>query len=630
MRRARAVRAANSNIATGRSHSRFAHSTAAAVVPRGCETLSAPSEPLALANDALARGDFLAAYDIAVSALGEGGADRRLDYCATLALARMGDTQLALELYEQCGLATSDDDDLRSLRGRLKKDLAEAALPDEQPQLFAEASDAYRMVYERKGGYFPAINAATTALLAGDEAAAQALAREIFEDPDIVTPHGYYAMATAAEALLLLGRSHDAFEAMQRAVACEDADVGSRASTFRQMMLIARVVPERAEAIAPLLELLRPAPVIFFAGHMFIEDAAIEAGLVRRIEEALDELSPDIAYGALACGADILIAEAILRRGLELNIVLPFEREDFLIQSVRPGGQGWVARFETCLDQAARVSFATDMEFIGDPNLFRFGSSVAMGLAQMRAQHLRTHAVQLAILQSNDGISPAGTASDVDLWTRLGHRTRIIEPGAIDRRLDRPPELARSGEASRVEHSIIFADFAGFSALSEAVLPVFASSILGRIGAVLDRYGDAVLYRNSWGDALYAVVSTPSVAAELVLDLQRELRDMPQELKNCTDHCGMRIGVHHGPIYRAWDAVMQRPSFFGTEVTRTARIEPVTPTGEVYATEAFAAMLALEPEQTFGTHYVGRIKLAKGYGELAMYKLSRLAAPSCK
>lgn len=627
MRRAPVVRAGNSNIATGRSHRHFEHSTATAVVTRGREALSTPGEPFELANDALARGDFLAAYDIAMSAKGDGGEDHRLDYCATLALARMGDTELALELYEQSGLAASDDDDLRSLRGRLKKDLAETAPPDEQPSLFAEASDAYRMVYERKGGYFPAINAATTALLAGDEAAAQALAGEILKDPDIAVPQGYYAMATAAEALLLLGRSHDAFEAMRSAVACEDAGVGSRASTFRQMMLIARIVPARAESIAPLLELLRPAPVLFFAGHMFIEDAEAEAGLVRRIEEALDELSPDTAYGALACGSDILIAEAILRRGLELNIVLPFERNDFLIQSVRPGGQGWVARFETCLAQAARVSFATDMEFIGDPNLFRFGSSVAMGLAQMRAQHLRTHAVQLAILQSNDGISPAGTASDVDLWTRLGHQTRIVEPGVINRRLDRPPETAVSGDASRVEHSMIFADFAGFSKLSETVLPVFASSILGRIGAVLDRYGDAVLYRNSWGDALYAVVSTPGVAAELVLELQRKLRDMPQELRDCADHCGMRIGVHHGPIYRAWDAVMQRPSFFGTEVTRTARIEPVTPTGEVYATEAFAAMLALEPDQPFGTHYVGRITLAKGYGELAMYKLSRLADP---
>ena len=85
----------------------------------------------------------------------------------------------------------------------------------------------------------------------------------------------------------------------------------------------------------------------------------------------------------------------------------------------------------------------------------------------------------------------------------------------------------------------------------------------------------------------------------------------------------MRIGVHHGPIYRGYAAVMMRTTFFGTEVTRTARIEPVTPTGEVYATEAFAAILALEPDRRFGTHYVGKVQLAKSYGSLSMYKLSR-------
>lgn len=582
-----------------------------------------PDDPLTLVNDALLRGDFLAAYDAAMLAREAGIDDRRIDYAAVLALARMGDVELALELYAQTGLGAVDDVDTRSLEGRLKKDMAERASDADRPGLFAEASAAYRAVYDIKGGYFPAINAATTALLAGDDAAAKQLAEEILRDPEITNPVGYYATATAAEAHLLLGDAAAAETAMQAAVACADAEPGPKASTCTQMLLIARALPDRAAAIAPLVKLLRPAPVLVFCGHMFAEDQAVEAVIRARVDAALDEIDPSAAYGALACGADILVAEALIARGCELHIVLPFDQGDFVAQSVAPGGAGWIARFTYCLDAAQTVSFATDMSYIGDPQLFTYGSCVAMGLARMRARHLRTDAIQLAVLHSEDGVKPAGTASDVAMWNRLGHQTRLIDPGAIDRSFPRPPSIAMPEGVGRVAHSMIFADFAGFSKLTEPVLPVFVHSILGRIGGVLDRYGDKVLYRNSWGDALYAVIGDAADAAEIVLELRDMLREIPIELRDCAGDCGMRISVHHGPIYTAHDAVMNRQSFFGTEVTRTARIEPVTPMGEVYATEAFAAMLALGSARPYGTHYVGRIKLAKDYGQLAMYKLSR-------
>ena len=594
---------------------------------RGAQ-IGAAGDPVVLANDALLRGDFLEAYDIAMSAREEGASDQQLDYCAVLSLARMGDTHMALDLYESSGLGDSTDDDFLALRGRLMKDLAEKAPEREQAALFASASEAYRAVYDSKGGYFPAINAATTALLAGDEEAAKRLAARVLGDGDIRKPVGYYSAATAAEAHILLDEPDEAYSAMEAAISWSDAGAGPRASTFRQMMLIARILPDRAEQIAPLLELLRPSPVLIYAGHMFREDADVEGSLASKIETELDRLRPNTAYGALACGADILIAEAVLRRGLELHLVFPFELEDFVAQSVRPGGEGWIRRFEACLHDAAGVSFATDMEYIGDPGLFRYGSSVAMGLAQMRAGHLRTSAVQLAILEEDAEAKAAGTAADLAMWKNLGHDSHIIRPGNIDRQLDHPPAVDAPKNTTRVAHSMIFADFAGFSSLSEAVLPLFADGVLGPIGRVLDEFGEKVLYRNSWGDALYAVIATPIDAAELALRLQMELSELPEQLTGDAAQYGMRIGVHHGPIYRGYDGVMKRDSFYGTEVTRTARIEPVTPTGEVYATEAFAAILSLETERKYGTHYVGKVQLAKGYGELAMYKLSRLGGDS--
>ena len=50
------------------------------------------------------------------------------------------------------------------------------------------------------------------------------------------------------------------------------------------------------------------------------------------------------------------------------------------------------------------------------------------------------------------------------------------------------------------------------------------------------------------------------------------------------------------------------------------------PTGAVYGTLPFAAMLVNEAPDEFDLLYVGRVKLAKGYGELPMYKLTHRAA----
>ena len=53
----------------------------------------------------------------------------------------------------------------------------------------------------------------------------------------------------------------------------------------------------------------------------------------------------------------------------------------------------------------------------------------------------------------------------------------------------------------------------------------------------------------------------------------------------------LRVGAHLGPVYAITDPVLGAPSFIGSHVSRTARIEPVTPEGSIYVTERFAAAL---------------------------------------
>ena len=77
------------------------------------------------------------------------------------------------------------------------------------------------------------------------------------------------------------------------------------------------------------------------------------------------------------------------------------------------------------------------------------------------------------------------------------------------------------------------------------------------------------------------------------------------------------------PVFRGFDPIIGRDNYFGSSVTKAARIEPVTPPGMVYASEAFAATLAATERDEFSLEYIGRMALAKGYGESRIYRLDR-------
>jgi class 3 adenylate cyclase len=91
------------------------------------------------------------------------------------------------------------------------------------------------------------------------------------------------------------------------------------------------------------------------------------------------------------------------------------------------------------------------------------------------------------------------------------------------------------------------------------------------------------------------------------------------------DHLALRLGGHVGPVFPTQDPVLRMLAFMGSHVSRTARIEPVTPPGTVYVTEPFAAALVLHERDEFGCDYVGHIPAAKDYGSLRMYRLRRRA-----
>lgn len=575
----------------------------------------------------LGQGDALSAFDCAAAARRDGIDSPRLRYQMVRALAASGDSLGAMHLYEQLDLAAEGDVDSLALAGRIWKDEAFDHDGAERAAFLRKAAAAYDHAFQASGADFPAINAASLYAMLGERERAAALAGPIAAN---AAADNYWDRATLVEALLLLGRGEEAIFHARAAQDGMGTRAGDRASTCRQIARLAASGAIAAEDAQTITSMLRPAPVGVYCGRMFREGGEGEANAAAAIKAALDAQPLSALIGPLACGADILFAEAALARGIDLTIILPFAEDDFIAQSVLSGGEAWLPRYRNCRDAAAMVHFASSAGFVSDDCQFILGSHTAMGLAKLRARELETTAIQLAVVDpaiaARSGAEIAGTNADIALWQGQGGETLTIPVGNLDRRLDFPPAPKPPEGTRRGLYAILFADFAGFSKLGEAELPVFASEVMGGIGRILDGFGDAVLFRNTWGDAVYAIIDTPATAARIALAMQEDLHVLPPGLALDGHHAGMRTGIHFGPIYRGTDPVVGNELWYGTEVTRTARIEPVTLVGQVYCTQPLAAMLALENARDFDCDYVGKVRLAKDYGELALYRLSRRSA----
>ena len=67
----------------------------------------------------------------------------------------------------------------------------------------------------------------------------------------------------------------------------------------------------------------------------------------------------------------------------------------------------------------------------------------------------------------------------------------------------------------------------------------------------------------------------------------------------------------------------QEDNFFGSQVNRAARVEPIAVPGSVLVTEQCACMLVRQDNGDFDCEYLGTQELAKKYGSGKLYRLRR-------
>ena len=587
------------------------------------------------ARELLKKGDFVGVYDVAYKALEDPqNADPTLAHLAVLSLARSGATTQAEHWYRKIKTILPPTEDNLSLEARLYKDqFLKAKDPALKTELGKKARDLYLEAYRISHNYYPAINAATLSLIIGDEAACHKLAQEVLMLCGSGSSPGggedYYLDVTRAEANLLLGKDNEVAPALAEAYRGNSHDYGKLSTTWKQLSLIC----EHRGVPTDYIQAIRPPAVIAFMGQTIHGmgkspgiDPADETMLRQQVRDLLEKHNIKIAFGSLACGADLMIAEEILNQGGELNVILPFSREEFKRTSVTPAGPLWDEKFDRALKCAASVYQIVEDAYTGYDLLYEACSLQIMGLAYLRSQTLGSRAYQVAMWNGQPSASPGGTAAAMKRWEGLGQKNLVIPVPEPRSKGVAPLPVASSQKIELKRHmkAMIFADFKGYSSLKEKQLPQFVSKWFHHLEQIFNDHSGEILFANTWGDAIYLVMDSVSSAARVSLALTRIFSEEELSDLNLPGDLGLRVAAHVGPIFEGFNPLTRKKEYFGTHVNKTARLEPCTPVGSVYVTEPFAAVLSMEAAETYRCEYVGNHPLPKNFGRIRMYHLGEL------
>ncbi len=612
-----------------------------------------------LGTRALKLGEPIFAYDVVSEGLQAWPADVRLRQLQAHALSRSGARVRAAALLTQLVAEGHSDEETLGMLARTYKDFWLQATDDEtRAQQLRLARDAYLKAYELSNGYWAAINAATLSLIMDDTGRAQSLAREVRAAclQELTSGRSsyddrYWPLATLGEAALILNELAEA-AARYCAVAEASKNYGELASTRRNARLLIEHLQVDGAAIEACLRLPR---VVVCAGHMIDQPTRkqprfpmqLEAAVREQLRATLKRLGAGIGYSSAACGTDILFLETLHELGGETNIVLPYNRDEFIVNSVEAvPGAGWRERFARALERAASVVVAAEQQ-IGEGGLsYEYCNLMLQGLGTIRAEQLDTGVTPLAVWDGRAGDGQGGTAGFVAQWRAAGREVEVIDAAAL-LRASAPVVDAKTADSSAAGHvavapadtgaaaaanepefvpqikALLFADAVHFSKLAEAQIPLFLRYFLAPIGQLLDRPEFTPDGKNTWGDGLYFVFDTVERAGLFALELCTWLNRTDFTKYGLPDELNLRIALHAGPVYACTDPVTQRATFTGTHVSRAARIEPITPPGQVYASQAFAALAYAQATRAITCAYVGRTPLAKGYGTFPTYLVRR-------
>lgn len=390
-----------------------------------------------LAHDLSTRGEALA-EDVGFPRL-------QLKQLQALALARGGAPHRARQMLQELTAAGASDADTVGLLARTYRDFAlSASEPQRRQAYFHEAFALARRGFESNQSYYNGIQAAQFALLSGEQAEAVRYADQV-EKLCLAArancpsdTERFWIEETLAESLLIRGRLDEARAAFRDGLSLgEDrpADVGAILRVCRMLLEVVSGDPHAFDAdFYPLIP-----PIVAFSGHMIDGPGRDRPRLPESktwaareaIQDMILSLNPRGGFCQGASGGDLIFAEALLESGREVYLVLPFDVDATRALSVKPAGEAWLNRFDRVLSEAHTVKELRLSAKTASSADFAFANTVMTGLAILKARHLESRVLPVALWDGVESGEVGGTWDFIHYWRKRGEQPVTITIGDL-------------------------------------------------------------------------------------------------------------------------------------------------------------------------------------------------------
>ncbi len=613
---------------------------------------------LSLGDRILKQGEAILAYDVLSQGLdalepGLGGREtdeplrRRLIQLLALALAQSGASGLAENLLRKlCEQGCSSPETL-GLLGRVYKDLARKAdSPTARGQWLEQSLKSYLAGFEKAesalrpestsatvgDACYCGINAAAVQVLRDKIPEARLLATRVKQicldwtgQTDVIgRATDYWLAATLAETELISGHVVEAEVAYRNAARLVHGNWRELSSTRRQVRLLS---PHLGRDSSFVERLFPPISVVVFAPPALVrlaEEARMRDWEMRQRNEVRQHLTKAgvvCGYVSVLSPADLLFIEMMLESDREINVILPSSRA--LCRQIFEAVPEWAARFDNVLARVQSVTEDTQPSCLDETINLSFARLRALGAGILRAQQLDAELHVWAVDNCWSEARPTCSPILHRLDRRQYPYETMKETAWQDLSLSLQASRGGDSEQKYAIRAMLFGDVKGYSKLTDTELLRFAHHFMSRVSAVLEESSCGILSRRTAGDGLFLVFGDLEVAAVTALQLRDMVANTQWEKYGLPQNMGIRISLDAGPVYGFRDPVTHHEDVCGAYVNRAARIEPITPPNEVYASEAFAAVQVATSPHALRFDYVGQTQLPKGFGMTRLYCVSR-------
>lgn len=551
------------------------------------------------------QGHYFEARSLATAALIESD-DLRLKQLSALAISKSGGALAAKDYLEPIYKQHPEDPETAGILGGIYKEL----FKNSQETKYALLSrDTYYQNFIATGNYYTGINAATMSIIAGKAVKGKEIAGELITKLSEESSD-FWEVATLAEAHLLKRDKAKAMSLYFQLLQQAGDDWGKVNSIFNQLWLLNHYLPVPSE----ILKAFSPPTVVGFVGHMVDRKdrsiprfpEAIELKVKNGILNAIKTLNAKIGYCSLACGSDILFAEAMAETNAQVTIYLPFNKQDFFETSVAFAGEHWIKRFDELIKKYP-VKVMTTEKFDGNTELFSFHGRVLLGTSLLKSQLLHADAGLITVQSMRDQEGKEGGTRDMIKTWPFPNKIININPDDFHSSLRSGVNIeAQSG--SEFQAKVKPVRFL-LQTLIQSIKPEEMEQILKHIIKSDPPILEVPEYMDN-NDRSFLMVFTSARGAFNFAQLV---------IKNVKPQ-NIQLSLHAGPI-----AVDNHdgPQITGTTIGEINAISSNSLTGLIYCSEQLAALLVME-RQDLLFHPVGRLDLGHEWKEMEVYTIDLL------